>query len=176
MLSLFRSTFLSSSRFFSSVTIFWVGPVLVDGKIRWCWSVKVLQPFVVSDLLETFSEQTFICVVKKWNVVEKSLTNLLKWISWSFRVIRILFVIEETCNCRQQNEHHVNNNTLAIFPLSCTLKHLNKIVLIQKILISWSELIAVLLEQLQPFSIQLFRERLSEKVHATIPNGIVGGF
>ena len=72
--------------------------------------------------------------------------------------------------------YHVNNNTLAIFPLSCTLKHLNKIVLIQKILISWSELIAVLLEQLQPFSIQLFRERLSEKVHATIPNGIVGGF
>lgn len=65
MRSLFRSTFLSSSRFFSSVTIFWVGPVLVDGKIRWCWSVKVLQPFVVSDLLETFSEQTFICVVKK---------------------------------------------------------------------------------------------------------------
>ena len=48
--------------------------------------------------------------------------------------------------------YHVNNNTLAIFPLSCTLKHLNKIVLIQKILISWSELIAVLLEQLQPFS------------------------
>ena len=105
MRSLFRSTFLSSSRFFSSVTIFWVGPVLVDGKIRWCWSVKVLQPFVVSDLLETFSEQTFICVVKKWNVVEKSLPNLLKWISWSFRVIRILFVIEETCNCQQQNEH-----------------------------------------------------------------------
>ena len=25
-------------------------------------------------------------------------------------------------------------------------------------------------------SIQLFRERLSEKVHATIPKGIVGGF
>ena len=72
--------------------------------------------------------------------------------------------------------YHVNNNTLAIFPLSCTLKHLNKIVLIQKILISWSELIAVLLEQLQPLSIQLFRERLSEKVHATIPKGIVGGF
>ena len=24
--------------------------------------------------------------------------------------------------------------------------------------------------------IQLFRERLSEKVHATIPKGIVGGF
>ena len=24
--------------------------------------------------------------------------------------------------------------------------------------------------------IQLFRERLSEKVHATIPEGIVGGF
>ena len=24
--------------------------------------------------------------------------------------------------------------------------------------------------------IQLFREKLSEKVHATIPNGIVGGF
>ena len=28
----------------------------------------------------------------------------------------------------------------------------------------------------QGFSIQLFRERLSEKVHATIPKGIVGGF
>ena len=27
-----------------------------------------------------------------------------------------------------------------------------------------------------PFHIQLFRERLSEKVHATIPKGIVGGF
>ena len=27
-----------------------------------------------------------------------------------------------------------------------------------------------------PVSIQLFRERLSEKVHATIPKGIVGGF
>ena len=26
------------------------------------------------------------------------------------------------------------------------------------------------------FYIQLFRERLSEKVHATIPKGIVGGF
>ena len=26
------------------------------------------------------------------------------------------------------------------------------------------------------FNIQLFRERLSEKVHATIPKGIVGGF
>ena len=26
------------------------------------------------------------------------------------------------------------------------------------------------------FSIQLFRERLLEKVHATIPKGIVGGF
>ena len=26
------------------------------------------------------------------------------------------------------------------------------------------------------FHIQLFRERLSEKVHATIPKGIVGGF
>ena len=26
------------------------------------------------------------------------------------------------------------------------------------------------------FNIQLFRERLSEKVHATTPNGIVGGF
>ena len=26
------------------------------------------------------------------------------------------------------------------------------------------------------FEIQLFRERLSEKVHATIPKGIVGGF
>ena len=26
------------------------------------------------------------------------------------------------------------------------------------------------------FPIQLFRERLSEKVHATIPKGIVGGF
>ena len=26
------------------------------------------------------------------------------------------------------------------------------------------------------FSIQLFREGLSEKVHATIPKGIVGGF
>ena len=26
------------------------------------------------------------------------------------------------------------------------------------------------------FCIQLFRERLSEKVHATIPKGIVGGF
>ena len=25
-------------------------------------------------------------------------------------------------------------------------------------------------------SLQLFRERLSEKVHATIPKGIVGGF
>ena len=25
-------------------------------------------------------------------------------------------------------------------------------------------------------NIQLFRERLSEKVHATIPKGIVGGF
>ena len=25
-------------------------------------------------------------------------------------------------------------------------------------------------------SIQLFREKLSEKVHATIPKGIVGGF
>ena len=25
-------------------------------------------------------------------------------------------------------------------------------------------------------NIQLFRERLSQKVHATIPNGIVGGF
>ena len=25
-------------------------------------------------------------------------------------------------------------------------------------------------------SVQLFRERLSEKVHATIPKGIVGGF
>ena len=28
----------------------------------------------------------------------------------------------------------------------------------------------------QGFNIQLFRERLSEKVHATIPKGIVGGF
>ena len=27
-----------------------------------------------------------------------------------------------------------------------------------------------------PFLIQLFRERLSEKVHTTIPKGIVGGF
>ena len=27
-----------------------------------------------------------------------------------------------------------------------------------------------------PFRIQLFRERLSEKVHETIPKGIVGGF
>ena len=27
-----------------------------------------------------------------------------------------------------------------------------------------------------PLDIQLFRERLSEKVHATIPKGIVGGF
>ena len=27
-----------------------------------------------------------------------------------------------------------------------------------------------------PWVIQLFRERLSEKVHATIPKGIVGGF
>ena len=26
------------------------------------------------------------------------------------------------------------------------------------------------------FTIQLFREKLSEKVHATIPKGIVGGF
>ena len=26
------------------------------------------------------------------------------------------------------------------------------------------------------FCIQLFRERLSEKVHSTIPKGIVGGF
>ena len=26
------------------------------------------------------------------------------------------------------------------------------------------------------FNIQLFRERLSEKMHATIPKGIVGGF
>ena len=29
---------------------------------------------------------------------------------------------------------------------------------------------------LRPFNIQLFRERLSGKVHATIPKGIVGGF
>ena len=29
---------------------------------------------------------------------------------------------------------------------------------------------------LEYVSIQLFRERLSEKVHATIPKGIVGGF
>ena len=28
----------------------------------------------------------------------------------------------------------------------------------------------------RPHSIQLFRERLSEKVHATILKGIVGGF
>ena len=28
----------------------------------------------------------------------------------------------------------------------------------------------------QRLGIQLFRERLSEKVHATIPKGIVGGF
>ena len=28
----------------------------------------------------------------------------------------------------------------------------------------------------KPNQIQLFRERLSEKVHATIPKGIVGGF
>ena len=28
----------------------------------------------------------------------------------------------------------------------------------------------------QSFNIQLFRERLSEKVHSTIPKGIVGGF
>ena len=28
----------------------------------------------------------------------------------------------------------------------------------------------------ESFRIQLFRERLSEKVHATIPKGIVGGF
>ena len=29
---------------------------------------------------------------------------------------------------------------------------------------------------MSPHSIQLFRERLSEKVHVTIPKGIVGGF
>ena len=29
---------------------------------------------------------------------------------------------------------------------------------------------------IRDFYIQLFRERLSEKVHATIPKGIVGGF
>ena len=29
---------------------------------------------------------------------------------------------------------------------------------------------------LKHFFIQVFRERLSEKVHATIPTGIVGGF
>ena len=28
----------------------------------------------------------------------------------------------------------------------------------------------------RPYYIQLFRERLSEKAHATIPKGIVGGF
>lgn len=32
--------------------------------------------------------------------------------------------------------YNVNNKTLTIFPLSCTFKYLNKIVLIQKILIS----------------------------------------
>ena len=30
--------------------------------------------------------------------------------------------------------------------------------------------------QFASFDIQLFRERLSEKVHPTIPKGIVGGF
>ena len=32
------------------------------------------------------------------------------------------------------------------------------------------------ISQVKPDSIQLFRERLSEKGHATIPKGIVGGF
>ena len=31
-------------------------------------------------------------------------------------------------------------------------------------------------KKLERGNIQLFRERLSEKVHATIPKGIVGGF
>ena len=30
--------------------------------------------------------------------------------------------------------------------------------------------------KIKSYKIQLFRERLSEKVHATIPKGIVGGF
>ena len=32
------------------------------------------------------------------------------------------------------------------------------------------------LSHTEPLGIQLFRERLSEKVHATNPKGIVGGF
>ena len=32
------------------------------------------------------------------------------------------------------------------------------------------------ISQVKPDSIQLFRERLSEKGHVTIPKGIVGGF
>ena len=46
--------------------------------------------------------------------------------------------------------------------------------LLSKVLLERRHLLCM--QCLKYFFIQLFRERLSEKVHATIPKGIVGGF
>ena len=62
------------------------------------------------------------------------------------------------------NDQFLDNVTLVTFP---SYQDSNAVL---------STLFPVCVKPKPPNSIQLFRERLSEKVHATIPEGIVDGF